>query len=259
MMASLPVEKRHSGKGKGMATNFLMIFVLVVAIGSVGVPQGKSAKMASSKQDKTKPEEKPKRAPVPCPSEQAADACVSFFELYRAKDRAVLPVPGDTAYACFREEKDEFFVIEFSNPEFIPQLDTKTRLRVFPKDASNDGYGSVTAFSKGIEDSTVHPIGSFQGKWKHPSFPRFTSDAPDDGKEREQTPSILIDSSQFEASHRFKNRFDKPVDYHLVMQLSTGRFSETFTEDKEKFPFVAQTGRCLKYPIKLPALKDSAK
>jgi hypothetical protein len=49
---------------------------------------------------------------------------------------------------------------------------------------------------------------------------------------------VSIDNTQFIATMRYKNASDKDVDYTLMIQRSTGRFSETYTEEPATFPFL---------------------
>jgi hypothetical protein len=96
-------------------------------------------------------------------------------------------------------------------------------------------------------------IGRTRGQPRHVTAcclgPTFTAQNID-GEDVTQSSlsGIRIDPQQVDISRRYKSRLEKNVDYRLVIQRSTGRFSEEYTEEAAKMPFSDRTGRCSQMP-----------
>ena len=168
-----------------------------------------------------------------CPDPEAQKACKSYEELVKAKDTS-LPNGG---YACFRKEKDEFFVVLFTNPIFLP-----------PK-ATDHGAGYAHTYEDGVQNPEVVPAITFSGTWH-----QVGGSASFDSKKvvpyvlavGARQGSVSIDEGQFNLDLKYRNRLGKTVNYNLTIQRSTGRFSESFQQEPEKVPFATNAGYCVK-------------
>jgi hypothetical protein len=87
------------------------IIVCALVVGTVCAGQAPPKKSAPKK-----PAEKPTFV---CPDAEAQEACKSYQELVKAKDKT-LP---DDAYICFRKKEDEFFALTFSRNSFGKRWD----------------------------------------------------------------------------------------------------------------------------------------
>jgi hypothetical protein len=188
-----------------------------------------------------------------CPDPLAVKACNSFSELRRAGDDGVRASvsEGGIAYVCFRQPEDEFFVFALAAPIFRKtHLDPQTKKRSPDDDAVSRQTGFVSAYVNGIADFGSIPLSTFSGDWRVLfgsswfEAQRINNVDISDPK----TAGLSVDPSQVYAAFRYKNRFDKDLDYRLVIQRSTGRFSETYTEESAKVPFSEKNGRCSRLP-----------
>jgi hypothetical protein len=212
---------------------------------------------APSPDTKTNPPPVQKKAKsesqFPCPDPLATVSCKSFVELYKAGDEAVQPTVNYTSYACFRQNIDEFFIVQFQNPMFFKtHLDKFTGKQVPDDDATVPGSGHIHAFVNGIQDNSTAPIYMFAGSWTYIFEPEFAATSINFQKDMPDTEhyGVLVDSSKFSAAFRYKNKMDKNIDYDVVIQRSTGRFSETYTEEQGKFPFLEHNGYCSRLQVK---------
>lgn len=179
-----------------------------------------------------------------CPDDGAKQACKSYDELLKAKDTS-LPNSG---YICFRRDMDEFFVISFFRPYFAKHWDQDLKAMVTDTNETQRGFGSVSTYKNGIEESGAMPALHFSGKWyAYTEGGLFKSDKINlkEQDDEDSNVGIVIDAEQFNAGYKYKNRRDKTVTYRLTVQLSTGRFTETFHEESEPSPFLEGTGRCI--------------
>ncbi len=233
----------------------LVLFLIsIVGLVATKVAAGQAT---VSKQSVTQQTAKGRNAQFTCPDSFAAEACKSFEELYRAGDEGVYveaaSVSKNTGYVCFRRGSDEFFVIWLTQPSFLKHLDGETHKLVPNDDATDSGLGHIYAFAHGIEDFSLQPSFYFLGIWSEPLAPTFEA-MKIDGQEISDPDhfGFAVDPYQFSAARRYKNRAGKDIDYKLVIQRSTGRFSESFTEDSAKFPFLETNGRCSRLPLSQP-------
>ena len=190
---------------------------------------------------------KPTHPAFTCPDPLAAESCKSFKELYEAGDEGVT-LYALQGYACFRQNEDQFFVLTLNRPSFRMHYDRDSKSIVPDDDGTASGIGFISGYSKGVRDTSIMPIYKFTGDWT-PFGPRLTAtkingeDIPDPTHN-----GLWVDAEQINAVWRFKNRFDKDVGYQLSIQRSTGRFTETYTENPSKVPFVEEHGRCSHLP-----------
>ena len=201
----------------------------------------------SSKRKSTGP-----RAPssFTCPDPEAKEACKSYEELSRAKDKG-LP---DNGYICFRKNIDELFVVYFSLPSFEKHWDARLKQMVPDKDAKDSGFGFASSCKDGVSDPSITPNVNFLGTW-HPSFPITTSYftgeqiGPDMNVEKidesDIAQGIVINDDQFKLGVKYTNQMNKSIVYMLTIQRSTGRFSEKYKEESNDVAFLEHSGRCV--------------
>jgi hypothetical protein len=240
------------GNGRALATMQLFRVPLLIALALVATHRLSAMQRAGS------PTVAQKSAPsaFECPDKDSAKACASFLELWRASDEGVRPdvSANGVAYVCFRQPDDEFFVFSLDGPLFQMHFDPETKKRVPVDSAVSRRFGFVRGFKDGIAESSITPITMFSGNWTYIGEPFFVAtrinvtNIPPEGDDSGS--GINIDPWQVSAQLRYKSRLDKNIDYRLVIQRSTGRFSESYTEESAKVPFSERTGRCSKIPPK---------
>jgi hypothetical protein len=213
--------------------------------------------LSALRDDQQSAAKKPTSPAFVCPDLAAAKSCKSFIELHKAGDEGVRSSVsnGGVAYVCFRQPEDEFFVLVLDGPAFFKKhLDLDTKKLVPDDDATASGRGAVRGFVNGIQDYAAVPINSFSGEWTalfgEMSFAarRINLNNIVDA----EFAGIYVDEQQVNASFRYKNRFEKAIDYRLAIQRSTGRFSEKYTDESAKVPFSERTGRCSRIPMTSP-------
>ena len=218
-----------------------------------------SAPLLPAAQTKTTPprqqavQKSPATPGFTCPDPLSAKACNSFLELRQAGDEGVkASVSSDgIAYACFRQPEDEFFVLVLEGPVFAKAHFDPNQKKVVPDDDATDfRVGFLSAFVNGIEEPASIPIHRFSGEWNNQFFGLTFAAQSINGEKVSDTDSfgVSIVPSQVDAAFRYKNRLDTNIDYRLVIQRSTGRFSEKYKEESSKLPFSEKFGRCSRMP-----------
>jgi hypothetical protein len=202
----------------------------------------------------------PQKPMSTCPDTTYQKACDSYAELVKAGDESVRThaTSGGLAYVCFRQGEDQFFIIELRGPSNWSKNYVDANGKVVPADdaESEEVLGLARGFVNGIRDNSMMPISLFRGRWSFPFDPSFSAQklnntdnaTPGFFADANKTSGLLADSQQVEAFIRYPNRLDKKMDYRLVIQRSTGRFSESFTEEGKQIPFSENQGRCMRLP-----------
>jgi hypothetical protein len=196
-----------------------------------------------------------RKAQVVCPEAAFQRGCTSFAELVKAGDTGVkLLDTRDVNLVCFRRDRDSFFVFNLTMPSRNAHDRTSWDkwkevggVKQSPDSgAKADGYGWVTEFTDGINsESRTMPMQQFEGKWTLPWSPVFRAHAINNEEVNDKT-QLRVDDLQVQADMRYKSRRNKKnVEYELLIQRSTGRFSERYTEEREREPFTELTGRCV--------------
>jgi hypothetical protein len=215
--------------------------------------QGSASSASSAKQEpKSKHKEATSEAFL-CPVPEAKKACDSYQELKRANDRTFIDIfsPTKIVFVCFRPNVDEFIIAYYKPPQWGSQqhFDKQRKKMMINEDASEPGIASTVTFKNGIQDGTVIPSALFRGIWKyHGSLGlRFNGqDFNDKYEDAISQPLLTIDDWQLAINdYKYQNASNKTVHYNLTIQKSTGRFTENFKQEDEKFPFIDQAGRCL--------------
>lgn len=180
-----------------------------------------------------------------CPDAEAQQACKSYQELLNAKDKS-LP---DDGYICFRQKMDEFFGISFTRPYFLKHWDKELKQMV-SDDTPHPGFGYAQTYKDGVLDSARMPSFNFSGQWRPIPLSEsgyFTSDSFNFKKqdENDSNVGVSIEENQVNVGYKYKNTFDKTMQYTLTIQRSTGRFAESIREESEKVPLLQNIGYCV--------------
>ncbi len=180
-----------------------------------------------------------------CPDTEAQQACKSYQELLKANDRGL---PDGNAYICFRKSEDQFFIVTFSRPYFPKHWD-KDLKELVPNETPRPGFGYAETYNNGVLDSTTMPTLNFSGQWQslYPESNFFSSDKINGKTLNEKDPNVgvTIEDAQVNIGYKYANRMEKTITYTLTIQRSTGRFSESFLGEGDKFPFSEGTGYCV--------------
>ncbi len=223
-----------------------MKLLLILTFGMIFVANSPGQGSRESKE--TVLPRKPVQSSFTCPDSAAAQSCKSYGELLRAGDRG-LPSEGYVrSYVCFRKHIDEFFSVWFTPPDFRKHWDAESQEMVIDDSASSVGRGGTSSYKDGVEDYRVQPNLAFKGKWTLLGHSvvfaseklLFVADNPGNDS------VVSIDDRQFSiAKYQFKNSLGKTISYNLTIQLSTGRFSESFIEASKQVPFSQSAGYCI--------------
>lgn len=177
-----------------------------------------------------------------CPDHDASTACQSFQELIKSDDSDLLLdlAQREHVYACFRPEQDVFLEIYFSDPN-----NGVWKNGPEPRTGASPGGAEVRYYKDGVasEGMSFHD----NGAWKYPltatSTPAATSDRPTfEGK------NISIRGSRLEASQTYKDESGVQIHHDVVLQLSTGRFTESYDVLPAGNTIDTYSGRCLVLP-----------
>jgi hypothetical protein len=169
-----------------------------------------------------------------CADHDASIACGSFQELVKADDADLMLdlARQDHVYACFRPQEDVFLEIYFSDPNDGPwQNDQRASYR--------PGTANVRYYKSGIATEGISFHDS--GRWTR-GLTASSSDAVFRGE------AIRIEGSRFAASQMYKNESKLDIHHTIVLQLSTGRFTEKFEEQPSGETVDEYSGRCLVLP-----------
>jgi hypothetical protein len=238
-------------------TPFLCL-VFVFSLLAAGAAAGQSTKAKAPNAQKAS---KPTEPTFTCPDPLATEACKYFEELYAAHDNSVGREWDSTGleYACFRQGSDQFFTVHLSGPGRLAGMRGFSQKGQLAQELTPIGLGRMSAFAHGVEDMSITPFLFFSGNWKGlQGWPlrNWTFEGTTDDMSKEVPPGPLVDGialdpEQFNVSWHYRNSSGKEVEYHLVIQRSTGRFTETWTENPSEplaVPFSANHGRCSPLP-----------
>jgi hypothetical protein len=149
----------------------------------------------------------------------------------------------DHVYACFRPQQDMFLEIYFSDPnDGVWRKDAHTMVR--------PGEAEVRYYKNGVASPGI----SFHsdGEWIYTLTGREGSNlstfrAPN-GDAAFAGMNIRIAGSRFEASQTYKNESNLNILHTLVLQLSTGRFTERYEVQVSGEAVNEYSGRCFVLP-----------
>lgn len=183
-----------------------------------------------------------------CPDRDARTACSSFRELVEANDSGIMNALAEKAsvYACFRPGEDVFIDVYFSGPnDGTWERDSRNS-----SVASTQG-GAAALYYKGGIGSGDMSFPEDPGKWKYlnltSSMNVATLHVPFSNAIF-QSDDISIKGSRFQAAKTYKNDVGTNIEHALVVELSTGRFLETYKSQLLGRVVESYSGRCLILP-----------
>jgi hypothetical protein len=174
-----------------------------------------------------------------CADHDSNIACGSFQELIKADDADLMMdlARQDHVYACFRPQQDAFMEIYYSDPNDGPWQSDQ---RGSAASSYRPGTANVRYYKNGIaaEGISFHDSGRWtRGLTASGSEAVFRGD------------NIRIEGSRFEASQMYKNEAKLDIHHTIVLQLSTGRFTEKFEEQPSGETVDEYSGRCFVLPV----------
>lgn len=184
-----------------------------------------------------------------CPDTSVEKACASYAALVQAGDDGVrMTVSRDgIGLVCFRQAEDAFFFVEIGGPAnkwTRTHLDPNTNAQVPDEGATSPARGKMWAFKDGTQTSRETPIREIQGDWQVGAARTFRANKIN-GRQADTASGVVVSASRVDASLRYESVLGSRVDYRLVIQRATGRFSETYTAAPETVPFTNTQGRCI--------------
>jgi hypothetical protein len=188
-----------------------------------------------------------------CPESDANTACSSLRELIEAGDANLMSdlTGWNYAYICFRPKEDVFLEIGFSDPNLWGWRIGKDSL------PWSVGSAGVRYYKDGVNVSEME-ISDTGGKWTYVTGGRVDVDTLHIPVSAAifQSDNISIDGSQLKATDSYYNSGDSYTKETilLLLQLSTGRFTETHEAETSGKTIRTIAGRCLV----LPAVTDFA-
>ena len=158
---------------------------------------------------------KPRQSKSKCPAPRYQTACDSYQELLKAgdEDLSSARLKGNIGLVCFRPNVDSFFVIVLDGP---PPATVPTLF----------GVGGITEFVNGIAGNHTMPISIVSGAWTKVAGNFFFVADRVNVTIADAQNAFAVSSDQVHAQARYKNASGQDVDYQLVIQRSTGRFTE---------------------------------
>lgn len=180
-----------------------------------------------------------------CPT--PSSACESYKELLQAGDKEI--ASPYVRYVCFRDSGDEFFVVSVVDPAFYDLYTwshTKAEYELNLNPKNSRGLVQVHTFVNGVRDFAQEPSVSAAGYWS-PTWDHLQFYG------KEQGGAVSIDDSQVAFSKRYQSQTKKIVDYSLIIQRSTRRFTEGFNVENDPKAHLDNTGRCAEINL-IPSL-----
>jgi hypothetical protein len=181
-----------------------------------------------------------------CPDQDQSIGCSSFQELVKADDPDMMLdlAQQDHVYVCFRPQQDVFLEIYFNDPnDGTWQPDDR-----FPNTANLAGWAEVRYFKDGIVSAPTSFHNS--GKWiYHPAPGTNLSELRvPNGNAIFESDNIRITGSTFDAAQTYKNESNLTIHHILTVQLSTGRFTESYEMQPSGESVDNFSGRCFVLP-----------
>jgi hypothetical protein len=182
-----------------------------------------------------------------CPDHDANIACESFQELIEADDSDLILdlAQQDHVYACFRPQQDVFLEIYFSDPND----EALQKNEPHPTTGVSHGGAEVRYYKNGIasEGMSFHDSGA----WKYPLTAGEQNASilkAAGGRAIFEGQNISIKGSRLEASQTYKDESGVQIHHTVILQLSTGRFTESFDVQPAGNTIDIYSGRCLVLP-----------
>jgi hypothetical protein len=187
-----------------------------------------------------------------CPDAEATLACRSFQELLAANDFMGDFAEKEHVFTCFRKNDDMFFDLWFTEPAEEPELWQQENSK--HRTLTHSGYAAFDYYKQGVWSFNLS-VGVY-GKWSYfPAGPvcdamcqkEATSGNSKYEGHNDISGSIRIDHERAVLSESFDNKSGSKTTHEVIVQLSTGRFTERYTWPKSSSTDETEesTGRCL--------------
>lgn len=248
----------------------LHCFVLVVALACASFAQTSSKSNKPNKVAAETAKQAPKEPPAQAGPSCKLDSCRSFHELVSSRDKDLLhALDADAAYVCFRSDGDEFFVVQYGRPSPDGWTEDETRLPANYYEQAAErrptvrfiqwDIAEVDWYSEGVLNNTVYDYGQWSSLGKRDingnvvlvySIPTYRTIQDQAAKPDSTTnePEIYISDTQFGLNRSFDNRSGDTTQQDVSIQLSTGRYKETFSwKGASHREYIEKTGRCDMY------------
>jgi hypothetical protein len=194
-----------------------------------------------------------------CPDSDAEVACQSFHELLRVADPDLMDVFArlEHVYVCFHPNEDEFFDVWFSEPvEWDWRKADENEQRFFHLQAGTlvqMGAPGAYYFDKGVNDENAAITDPVMGVWSYLPLggdvePATLARLATSNDARFRGKVFQIDGTRLEANEDYKNKNGEEIHHRLMIQRSTGRFSETYAKMPNERTFLTYSGSCLVAP-----------
>jgi hypothetical protein len=185
-----------------------------------------------------------------CPDADATVACRSFQELIKAGDFMGDFAEKEHVFTCFRKNEDMFFNLWFGEPGERGWQQDNTKDRTL----TQSGIAAFDYYKQGLWSFNLS-VGVY-GKWRYiPPGPvcnatcRKEATSGNSGYEgqNEVGGSIRIDNERAILSESFDNKSGSRTTHEVIVQLSTGRFTERYMLPKSSGMDEPEesTGRCI--------------
>jgi hypothetical protein len=196
-----------------------------------------------------------------CPTADGQEACHSFRGLLSADDPDILDLIArlEHTYVCFRPSEDTFFTVWFSEPVewnwLKPSEEDQKALKLSPFSLMQFGSLGVDYYKQGVHEKKLSLSGV--SIWSYvplgadftPSALAHLATSSDAKLERSDAqPTIEVDGTRIAVSEEYKNNKDEEIRHTLLIQRSTGRFTETYEESSSQRTILDYSGRCLIAP-----------
>ena len=213
-----------------------------VLVTQAGLSQGTQGQLKPPGQAQVAPEPEGHSA-VECSDRAALKACNSFRQLLEGSDKEVLDhISVRPSYVCFRPDADEFVIAGIDNPIGRWEKDDKRR------GERRQAVVFLIEYRDGLRFQERIGFGYWHRRDLQDHNPTFEAEqktasalSPDAGS---WTARAKADNAEIEIGYSFTNQSDSITEYALSIRRSTGRFYETFTDQKNA---VKQAGTCRVY------------
>ncbi len=185
-----------------------------------------------------------------CPDTDATVACRSFQELIAAGDFMGDFAEKEHVFTCFRKNEDMFFNVWFSEPAESGWEQEDPRAPFL----THFGMAAFDYYKQGVWSFNLS-VG-VPGKWKYlPQGPvcddkcrrEITSGNSEYEGHNDVDGSIRINNDQATLTESYNNNAGSKTTHQVILQLSTGRFTERYTWPKSSGTDETEesNGRCL--------------
>jgi hypothetical protein len=157
---------------------------------------------------------------VDCQRFGSSSGCKSFNEMVSHGDKGLLDSLANSAFICFPEDEDTFFIVEFESPDaFRPS-------KVNPALEESWAMASYSKYEHGNLSDVRLWTDNWKRKNKNTNSARFESTNDDS--------TCLISPDAIVIGFNFQNLKGAQTNYSLSIRRSTGRYLESLSSSNEK-------------------------